>query len=264
MPSAYPEKAVTAAIRKVLPLLFFGAAWQIASQLKMVDPAFLPGPIAVGRAFFDLLQSNGIAGDVAVTLFRTFLGLIIGSTLGILLGASMARSEKVHAYAAPLVGATYSLPKSAVIPLLILWFGIGTMTSVCAVALACLLPLVVQTYHGVSTTPKVLVWGAEALGSSSGTIFRRVYLPHAMPDIFTGLRMALGFAFVLAISSEMIASTSGIGRRIFMYGENGSYDYMFAAVACIVLVAFISDRVLLAITRYVLRWHESSAHETTL
>ena len=91
----------------------------------------------------------------------------------------------------------------------------------------------------------------------------RVYLRHALPDIFTGLRIALGFSFVLAISSEMIASTSGIGKLVFMYGENGTYDYMFAAIACIVVVAFVADRAMVAATVRALRWHESAAERAS-
>jgi NitT/TauT family transport system permease protein len=175
----------------------------------------------------------------------------------------MARSAVFRAYVAPLVGGTYSLPKSALIPLFILWFGIGTVTTVCAVFLACLLPMIVNTFQGVASTPKVLVWGAEALGTSRRDMLLRIFLPHALPDIFTGLRIALGFSFVLAISSEMIASTNGIGKLIFMYGENGAYDYMFAAIACIVIVAFLADRFMLLVTRRWLRWHESAAARET-
>ena len=144
----------------------------------------------------------------------------------------------------------------------ILWFGIGTTTSVCAVFLACLLPMVVNTAQGVASTPRVLVWGAEAFGTRPRAMLWRVYLPHALPDIFAGLRVALGFSFVLAISSEMIASTNGIGKLIFMYGENGAYDYMFAAIACIVVVAFLADRLLLMLTAKSLRWHESAQRST--
>ncbi len=100
--------------------------------------------------------------------------------------------------------------------------------------------------------------GAQALGARPREMLWQVFLPHALPDIFTGLRVALGFSFVLAISSEMIASTNGIGKLIFMYGENGAYDYMFAAIACVVVVAFVTDRLLLVLTQKCLRWHESA------
>ncbi len=119
--------------------------------------------------------------------------------------------------------------------------------------------MIVQTFHGVTTTPNVLIWSAETLGYSRRQMLGPVFLRHALPDIMTGLRIALGFSFILAISSEMIAANSGIGKLIFMYGENGAYAYMFAAIACVVAIAYAADRVLLVITRAVLRWHESAA-----
>ncbi len=158
----------------------------------------------------------------------------------------------------PLVGATYSLPKSALIPLFILWFGVGSTTSIAAIFLACLLPIVVHTEHGVSATPQVLIWSGEALGTPVHEMVMRVYLRHALPDILTGFRIALGFAFVLAVSSEMIASTAGIGKLIFMYGQNGAYDYMLAAIACIACVAFVVDRLVLTLSQRLLRWHDSA------
>jgi len=245
----------------ILPLVALGLVWQGVSAFRLVDPSFLPSPARVGYAAYDLLTGPEIRDNLLVTLSRAAIGLSLGALAGIWLGLMMARSEKFHAYAAPIVGGTYSLPKSALIPLFILWFGIGTVTTVCAVFLACLLPMVVNTYQGVASTPRVLVWGAESLGTRPKGMLLRVFLPHALPDIFAGLRVALGFSFVLAISSEMVASTNGVGKLIFMYGENGAYDYMFAAIGCVVVVAFLTDRLLLLVTETCLRWHESASRQ---
>jgi len=242
---------------RVLPLLLIGLLWQAASSLGLVDPSFLPSPARIGVAAYDLLTGSEIRDNRFITLWRAGLGLVLGSIAGIWLGLMMARSPVFRAYAAPIVGGTYSLPKSALIPLFILWFGIGTTTTVVAVFLACLLPMVVNTAQGVASAPRVLIWSAEAFGTRPRAMLWRIYLPHALPDIFSGLRVALGFSFVLAISSEMIAATNGIGKLIFMYGENGAYDYMFAAIACVVVVAFLADRLLLMLTEKSLRWHES-------
>jgi ABC-type nitrate/sulfonate/bicarbonate transport system permease component len=245
-------------IGRIVPMLLLGSIWQLGSMSGLLDTSFLPPPARVGFALYDLLRGGEIRDNLLITLLRAAIGLLLGSLVGIWLGLMMARSPKFRAYAAPIVGGTYSLPKSALIPLFILWFGIGTVTTVCAVFLACLLPMVVNTAQGVTSTPRVLVWGAEAFGTSPRGLLWRVYLPHALPDIFAGLRVALGFSFVLAISSEMVASTNGIGKLIFMYGENGSYDYMFAAIACVVVIAFLVDRLLLVATHASLRWHESA------
>jgi ABC-type nitrate/sulfonate/bicarbonate transport system permease component len=243
---------------RLLPLVAMGLIWQAVSTSALVDPSFLPSPMRVSHALVDLLTGREIRDNLFITLARAAIGLSLGAIAGVWLGLMMARSQVFRAYAAPIVGGTYSLPKSALIPLFILWFGIGTVTTVCAVFLACLLPMVVNTFQGVSSTPRVLVWGAEALGTSPKGMSLRVFLPHALPDIFAGLRVALGFSFVLAISSEMIASTNGIGKLIFMYGESGAYDYMFAAIGCVVVVAFLADRALLLLTEKCLRWHESA------
>jgi ABC-type nitrate/sulfonate/bicarbonate transport system permease component len=246
-------------IGRIIPLIVLGLLWQAATTFGLIDPSFLPSPARVISAIADLLAGHEIRDNLVVTLWRATIGLVLGSVAGVWLGLMMARSEVFRAYAAPIVGGTYSLPKSALIPLFILWFGIGTVTTVCAVFLACLLPMVVNTFQGVHSTPRVLIWGAEAFGTPPKGMLWRVFLPHALPDIFAGLRVALGFSFVLAISSEMVASTNGIGKLIFMYGENGAYDYMFAAIACVVVVAFLADRLLLTLTGKYLRWHESSA-----
>lgn len=258
MPSASPFARPLAWLWRAAPLGIFGLAWHVASVSGLIDAGFLPPPRAVALALLDLLRGGQVAGNLLITLFRAFAGLVSGALAGVWIGLMMARSVTFRAYVTPLVGGTYSLPKSALVPLFILWFGVGSTTAICAVFLACLLPMIVHTSHGVTATPQVLVWSAQAMGYTRRQMLWSIFLPHALPDILTGLRIALGFSFVLAISSEMIAANSGIGKLIFMYGENGAYDYMFAAIACVVAVAFLADRVLLLVTQQCLRWHDSA------
>jgi ABC-type nitrate/sulfonate/bicarbonate transport system permease component len=251
-------RIVRATGRVLVPIVLFVLLWQSLGSLRLVDTAFLPTPVLVARALGDLMSGHEIRDNILVTLLRTGTGLALALVTGIWLGIGIARWPAFRSFVSPLVGATYSLPKTALVPLLILWFGIGNTMAITAVYLSALLPIVVHTHHGVMATPCVLVWSAQALGTGRRGLLWRVFLPHALPDIFTGIRIALGFSFVVALSAEMIASTAGIGRLIFMYGENGSYDYMFAAVASVVLVAFLADRTLLALGAFCLRWHDSA------
>jgi NitT/TauT family transport system permease protein len=247
-----------AATRVLVPIILFLLLWQSLGSFRLVDTAFLPTPVQVARALGDLMTGHEIRDNILVTLLRAGVGLGLAIVTGIWLGVGIARWPVFRSFVSPLVGATYSLPKTALVPLLILWFGIGNTMAITAVYLSALLPVVVHTYHGVKATPSVLVWSAQALGSGRRALLWRIFLPHALPDIVTGIRIALGFSFVVALSAEMIASTAGIGRLIFMYGENGSYDYMFAAVASVVAVAFLADRALLALGASCLRWHDSA------
>jgi ABC-type nitrate/sulfonate/bicarbonate transport system permease component len=249
------------AAARFLPVVLLLAAWQAVTQARVVDPAFFPSVASIMAALADLLRGGEIAANLFISLLRAFLGLVLATIAGIGLGLAMAVSTVADRFFGPLVAVTYSLPKSSLVPLFLLWFGIGTTTDVAAVFLACLLPVLVHAYHGVKGTPLVLVWSARAMGTPPRAVITRVLLPAALPSILTGVRIALGFSFVLTISAEMIASTDGIGKLIFMYGENGSYSYMFAAIGVVVAVAYAADRALLALVRAALRWHEFSQHE---
>jgi ABC-type nitrate/sulfonate/bicarbonate transport system permease component len=247
--------------RSLLPLLGVLAVWQGITQAGLVDASFLPSVGSIATALGDLVRGGEVAANLGISLFRTAAGLALATAVGIGLGVAMATSRRVDVVVGPLVALTYSLPKSSLVPLFLLWFGIGSGTDIAAVFLACLLPVLVHAYHGVKGVPPVLLWSARAMGTPPATMVTRVLLPAALPSILTGTRIALGFSFVLTISAEMIASTDGIGKLIFMYGENGAYSYMFAAIGVVVAVAYVADRALLSLIRVLLRWHESVEHE---
>jgi NitT/TauT family transport system permease protein len=170
----------------------------------------------------------------------------------------MATSRAANGFFGPLVAMTYSLPKASLVPLFILWFGIGDVTNITTVFLATLLPVVVSTYHGVKAVPEQLVWGALAMGLTHRQILRRVMLPAASLHILTGARIALGFSWVLTISAEMIAAKTGIGKLIFLYGENGAYAHMFAGIVAILAVAYAADRLMVRLMHALLFWHDSA------
>jgi ABC-type nitrate/sulfonate/bicarbonate transport system permease component len=245
-------------LSRAVPFVLFIAVWQAISVAHLVNQDFLPSAISVGTALVRLFGAHEIFANLGATVFTCFTGLAVGALIGIPLGAGMAISRHVENFFNPLIKATYSLPKTALVPLLMLWFGIGIRTNITVVALAALLPLVVYTYHGVHGVPRVLTWSALAMGTSKRNLIWRVLLPAAQQEILTGLRIALGFSFVIGISAEMIASTNGIGKLMFIYGESGSYDYMFAATISLLLVAFFADRGLVHLSNHLLRWQDSA------
>jgi ABC-type nitrate/sulfonate/bicarbonate transport system permease component len=245
---------------RAAPFALFLALWQGVSTAHLVNADFLPSPVAVGIALIKLFQAHEIFANLGTTVLTCFVGLGLGAAIGIPLGAAMAISPGINGFFDPLVKATYSLPKTALVPLLMLWFGIGGMTNVIVVILAALLPLVVYTYHGVHGVPRVLVWSALAMGTPRRNLIWRILLPAARQEIMTGLRIALGFSFVIGISAEMIAANHGIGKLMFIYGENGSYDYMFASTTALLVVAFCADRGLVHLSDYYLRWQDTAQH----
>ena len=242
---------------RVSPIVALIVIWQAAVSFGLANPEFLPSPYSIVVATIDLARGGELFSNLWTTLLTTFGGLVIATVIGVPLGFLMAKSKAVDGFFGPLVKATYSLPKSALVPLLFLWFGIGMKTNMTVVVLACLLPILIYTYHGVHAVPKILIWSAQAMGTPQRKIFLNVVLPASMHAVLTGLRIALGFSFVLAVSAEMIAANRGIGKLMVLYGESGAYDYMFAAVVAVVIVAYFSDRALNAVSNYILRWDES-------
>jgi ABC-type nitrate/sulfonate/bicarbonate transport system permease component len=241
---------------RIVPFALFLVAWQGVAKSSLIDPTFLPSVGAVASALIDLGASKSFYAELAVTFGRSLGGLALGAAMGIPIGAAMAVSPGMEGFFGPLVKATYSLPKTALIPLLILWLGIGSTTNIVAVMLSTLLPFVVYTYHGIEGVPRILIWSARAMGVPERRLLWKVLLPAAQHAILTGLRIALGFSFVIAIAAEMIAAQTDIGKLMFIYGESGSYNYMFAAVTAIMILAYAADRITVAVSNYLLRWDD--------
>jgi len=253
---AQPAQFVTAVASRTGPILIFMGAWQAFTMFGLTDPAFLPGLGAIGSALLDLVSGRDLFINLGMSLLTGMSGLVLGIVIGVPLGMLMALSKLADGFFGPLVKATYSLPKSALIPLFVLWFGIGGMTNILAVALTALLPIVIYTYHGVHSVPHIFVWSAKSLGTPNWKMLVRILLPASSHAILTGIRIALGFSFIITIAAEMIVSNYGIGKLMFQYGDSGAYNYMFAAIAAVVLVAYLADVSLMAITNYLLRWQD--------
>lgn len=247
---------------RFLPVAIALALWEAIVDLGIVNREFLPSFSETLAALWHMAQSGEIWLNLLVSLYRALTGLVIGSLLGLGIGLLMATSERAERFFGPLVATTYSLPKASLVPLFVLWFGIGNVTDIITVVLACLLPVIVSTYHGVKAVPPVLIWSARAMGTPERALLWRVLVPASLGSILTGVRIALSFCFVLTISAEMIAARSGVGKLIFIYGENGAYAYMFGGLMAVIIVAYAADRALVAAMHHILRW-DDSIHSVT-
>lgn len=235
------------------------AFWQACATWQWLPSGFVPPPHDVWRALLHLLANGELWQNLAATVQSSALGLFAGVLTGVSLGLAIATSPATDSLVSPLIRCTYSLPKTTLIPLLVLWLGVGGMTNIIVIAITSMLPLVMYTVRGVREAPRVLSWSALSLGTPRALIPWRVLLPAALPQILTGARVALGFTLLVAISCEMIVSNLGIGKLILQYGEQGIYDYLFAALFATTVVAYLADAGLRGLTRLLLLWHEASS-----
>lgn len=249
-------RAFLSALVHAVPLLLLFIAWEALVISRIIDPDVLPAFSSVILAFVDLLLSGEIVPHLLITLYRTFLGLVIGMAVGVALALAMSRSAWMKTLFEPLIILTYPLPKPAIIPLTMIWWGVGDFSKIVVVVIGCLLPMVTNTYLGLNNVEKTLVWSALSMGTTGARMVRKVLLPGAMPYIFNGMRISLAFSFIIIIGNELVASRAGLGNLILTFGQLGNYSYMFGAMLSAILVAYIADRLLLSFGNTILHWYK--------
>jgi NitT/TauT family transport system permease protein len=237
-----------------LPIFVGLILWEAAARAGLLDPSLFPSLSATLEAFVRLSENRHLFDDAAVSLFRQSSGFFLAVFFGILSGILMAESRWVRNILEPLLRATFPLPKSALIPLFILWLGIGDSAKIAAVFLGCLLPVVVATYNAARGINKQLVWSAWSLGTPKWLIPWKVVLPAALPEVMSGLRTALALSFTLMVSAEFLIGQRGLGTLIATLGEDGDYPGMFAAVLAVTLLGFTADRLFLWLSDWLLSW----------
>lgn len=236
------------------PLAIIAIAWELASRTGLISPQSLPPLSAVLAAFFQLLAGGDLLTNAAASLWRLAAGLGLAIVAGIATGALMAWSIPIRVIVNPLVRCLYPMPKSALIPVLLLWLGLGDASKIALIFLGSLLPVVISTYNGVRGLDETLVWSARSLGRSRWRVLVEVALPAAMPEILTGLRTALALSFILLVSSEFLMARNGLGYLISFLGDGGVYPAMFAVVMLVSLMGFAADRLFIRVSSRLLAW----------
>jgi len=239
---------------RYVPLLIIAIVWEILPQAGLVSPSFLPPMTQIARDGVALFGDDEIYFHAGASLTRALSGLGIAIVFGIAAGVLMARYKPVRVVLNPLVQMFYPMPKSALIPVMIIWLGIGSASKIVLIFLGCMLPVVISAFNGARGVDPIYVWSARSLGASDREVLWEVILPAAMPQILNGVRTALAISFVLLVSSELLIATEGLGYLIGLLGENGIYPTMFAVIFMIVAMGFAADRLYLFVSRRVLAW----------
>ena len=229
------------------------AIWLIATVGGFVRPLFVPGPADLARGFEQWGPS--MPDDIWQTVgLRIVPGFILGGLVGLVVGILMAISETFRAVADPIVEVVRPLPPLALIPLLILWFGIGIGTHVVMIAFGTFIVMVVTAYEAVRNVPPIYLQAAATLGANRTQTFRRVIVPAIVPDIFGGVRVAVAASFGYAVAAELMGAQGGVGwfmvtSRRYLLTEN-----IVAALIVIVVLAFLADQLVRWVNRRLTNW----------
>jgi NitT/TauT family transport system permease protein len=247
---------VNSALFRYLPLVLLALAWEAVARFNIVDSQALPPLSKVAVAWVDLMRDGELVENGAVSLYRGSVGLLLAILIGGGLGMAMARWRLLDVFVNPLVQLFYPLPKSALIPVTVIWLGFGDGSKILLIFLACMIPVTIGAYNGARGSEQVLVWSARSMGASRMRMMWDVVMPSALPELLNGVRTALALAFILVVSSELIASQQGFGYLIGYLGSTGAYEAMYAVVLTVALLGFAADRVYQIIMQWLLRWRE--------
>jgi sulfonate transport system permease protein len=231
------------------------AAWQLAVSTGLLSSRILPAPSAVLAAGWELLASGEIWQHLAISGQRAGIGFAIGGGIGLLLGFITGLSKWGERFLDSSVQMIRNVPHLALIPLVILWFGIDEAAKVFLVALGTLFPIYLNTYHGIRNVDPALVEMARSYGLSGFALFRQVILPGALPSILVGVRFALGFMWLTLIVAETISASSGIGYLAMNAREFLQTDVVVLAILLYALLGKLADVAARGLERVWLRWH---------
>jgi ABC-type nitrate/sulfonate/bicarbonate transport system permease component len=238
------------------PLLLLAVGWELIARFELVSTSALPPLSDVILAWYEMLVSGELLTNGAASLYRAASGLALAIVVGAALGIAMAWWRVVNVALSPLVEAFYPMPKSALIPVTVIWLGFGDGSKILLIFLGCMLPVTIGAFNGARGSDQALVWSARSMGASRLRMLWDVVVPSATPELLNGIRTALALSFILLVTSELIAAREGLGNLIGYLGANGSYEAMYSVVLTVAFLGFAADRVYLVIMRRALRWRE--------
>ena len=238
----------------IVPLLLL-AVWQAGASAGWIAPRILPAPTAVIHAGVELTRTGDLPRDIAISAGRALLGFAIGGSIGFLLGLVTGLWATAEGLLDSTIQMFRTIPNLALIPLIIVWFGIGETAKVVLVALGVFFPLYLNTYHGVRTTDPALKEVGRVYGLSSYALFRRVIFPSALPSILIGLRFALGTMWLVLIGAETLAADSGIGYMTTTAREFMQTDIVVLGVLIYALLGKLADIAAKTLEKRFLQWH---------
>lgn len=235
-------------------ILALMALWQVVCSTGWVSELFLPSPVAILQTGWEMLLSGEIGQNLKASLLRIGWGFAVGSLVGILIGLLTGFSRLLEAVGNPLIYSLYPVPKIALLPLIILWLGIGEVSKVSIISLGVFFPVVINTYSGVRNVDPLLLKVAVSYRTSRLNMIRKVILPAALPVIFAGLKLAAGTSLLLLVAAEMIAAKEGIGAMVLHYGDLMLTTKLMVGVLVLSLLGLIFNRMLDWLERRLIPW----------
>lgn len=235
------------------------AAWDVLVRLEMFSPSLLPSPADVVRAGRDMWSSGTLGEDILSSVTRAARGFFLGSFIAVVLGLLTGRGRVARGLLEPIIQVLRPIPAIALVPLAILWFGIGEESKLFLTSLGVFFPVWVNTHIGVSSTRDDYLKVAACLGASRRQVLTDVVLPAALPFVIAGFRQGISMAFILIVASEQAGATSGLGFRLDQSRLFSQPERLFVCLAALGVIGALADQCFHRFTRRFVRWAREQA-----
>ncbi len=233
--------------------------WYAIAYSGLVNPSLVPTPHAVAARFWELATQGRLPQDVWMSTQRVFIGVMLGTALAVPVGFVLGWYKEIRAFIDPLINFFRALPPIALIPLVIVYFGIGEIAKVVILFYASFFAGVIVMYEGIAQISPIYVRVARTLGATDAEIFRKVIVPLTVPHMLTALRVALGVAWATLVASELIAAQQGLGAMIQNASSFFQLDIIYVGIICIGFIALAMDFGLRRVARRMVAWQDRLA-----
>ncbi|MCZ7403331.1 MAG: ABC transporter permease [Candidatus Methanoperedens sp.] len=246
--------------QKLLAIVVFLLIWEIVPRVGLADPVFLPPASSAFTSLGHLILSGELLKHTSISLQRAFAGFAIAAVTAIPLGFAVGWFKTFEKYMDPLLQTMRQLPILALFPVFILLFGIGEISKIVIIAIACFWSIFMNTVSGVMHVDALLIKSARSMGVSHSDMFKKVVLPAAAPSVFTGLRYAGTVALMVLVAAEMIGANSGLGFFVFMSETRFAISAMYATIVALTILGVIVNYILVVLEKRATRWKEEIVH----
>jgi ABC-type nitrate/sulfonate/bicarbonate transport system permease component len=245
----------------IFSILLLLVAWEAFARGGKVTAFMLPPFSAVAQRIYADAIGGELWVNLGVTMFRALTGFIIASIGGVALGAMMSRNKFVRWFFDPIISVGFPMPKIAFLPIIILWLGVYDVSKISVVIVDAIFPVVTATLAGLASVERALIWSGRNMGASERELMWEVALPAALPQILTGLQVALPIALILTIIAEMAMGGYGLGGAMMSASRFADSRGVFAGIVEIAIVGYALIKAMALIRRRLLVWHQESAEQ---
>jgi sulfonate transport system permease protein len=244
----------------LIPLVIL-ILWEIGVRMNIIESRLLPAPSGVLELIVYLALNDNLAGHIGISTARVLTGFSIGSLLALVLGGITGLSSSFEAFVDPLIQALRAIPSLAWVPLLLLWMGIDEAPKITLIAIGAFFPVYINLVAGIHNVDRKLVEVGLLYGFSCPELVRRIFIPAALPSLFTGLRSSLSLAWMFLVAAELIAASRGLGFLLTDGREIGRPDIVIAAIILFAVLGKITDGILKWAECHLLSWRDTYGTE---